>query len=117
MCVLNYPQKYNIPVIFFNSPEAETAIGPYKAVICVRTLQPPPWISAHLGWWDLINFNMPDIWQTLSDSWAITIKQNVRFKGWIWPEIFQLDQIQNDRLVDIIALIIMRNIWKTVPDS
>ena len=45
---------------------------------------------------------MPAIWQTVPDSWIITIKQNVRFQGGICPEKFQLYQIQHGRLVAII---------------
>ena len=46
----------------------------------------------------IINFIMPNIWQTMPDNYTITINQNVRFHGGIWPEQFQLDQIQNDWL-------------------
>ena len=45
---------------------------------------------------------MPDIWQTVSDSLTITIKQNVRFQVGICHETLQLDQIQNGRLSAII---------------
>ena len=36
----------------------------------------------------IINFNMPDIWQTVPDNYTISIKQNVRFQVWICPENF-----------------------------
>ena len=43
------------------------------------------------------NLNMPDIWETVSDSMTITIyKQNVRLQGGICNDKFQIDQIQND---------------------
>ena len=41
-----------------------------------------------------VNFNMPDICQTIPDSLTITIKRNVRFRGRICSKKFQLDQIQ-----------------------
>ena len=48
-----------------------------------------------LKWPTIINFNIPDIWQTLPDSQTITMKQNVQFQVRIFPELFQLDQIHN----------------------
>ena len=48
-----------------------------------------------LKWPTIINFNMPDIWQTLPDSQTITMKQNVQFQVRIFLELFQLDQIHN----------------------
>ena len=45
-----------------------------------------------------INFNMPDILQTVLDySLTITMKQNVLFQVGICLEKFQHDQIQNSR--------------------
>ena len=37
---------------------------------------------------------MPDIWQTMPDSYTITIKQNVRFQVGIFSEKFQLYQFK-----------------------
>ena len=31
---------------------------------------------------------MPNIWQTVLDGWTITIIQNVKFQGRMYPEIF-----------------------------
>ena len=45
---------------------------------------------------------MSDIWQTVPDSYTITMKQNLRFEGGICPEKYQLDQIQNGQLTAII---------------
>ena len=39
----------------------------------------------------VMNFNMPDIWQTVQYSQTITTKQNVRFQVGISSENFQLD--------------------------
>ena len=64
----------------------------------------------------VINFNMPDIWQTVPYSWTITTKQNVRFQVGICSENFQLDQIQNGRLSAVINFN-MPDIWQTVPYS
>ena len=36
----------------------------------------------------IINFNMPDMWQTMPDSWTITIKQNERCQAGVCSEIF-----------------------------
>ena len=47
---------------------------------------------------------MPNIWQTVLDSYTITIKQNVRFRWRMHPEFFYLDRIQNDRKSAIIYL-------------
>ena len=59
---------------------------------------------------------MPDIWRSVPDySETITIKQYVWFQGGICPEKYQLDQIQNDRLVDINFNMCI--IWQTVQDS
>ena len=35
----------------------------------------------------IIYFHMPNIWQTVLDSYTITIKQIVRFRGRKHPEI------------------------------
>ena len=59
---------------------------------------------------------MFSIWETVSDSQTITTEQNVWFQGRLFPEKFQLDEIQNGRLAVSIDSN-MRNIWKTVPDS
>ena len=48
---------------------------------------------------------MPDIWQTMPDSYTITIKQNVRFQVGIYSENIKLYQIHNGRLSAIICLI------------
>ena len=52
----------------------------------------------------MINFNMPDIWQTVPDSLNSTVKENVRFQVGIYPEKFQLDQIN----------CYMPDIWQTM---
>ena len=31
----------------------------------------------------ILSFNMCDIWQTMQDTWTITIEQNMRFQGGI----------------------------------
>ena len=49
----------------------------------------------------IIYFTMPDIWQDVSDSKTITIKQNVRFRVRICSGNVQLEQIQNGRLLAI----------------
>ena len=36
----------------------------------------------------IIYFHMPNILQTVIDGWTITIKQNVRFRGRMHPEMF-----------------------------
>ena len=64
----------------------------------------------------MAEFNMHDIWQTVPDSYTITIKQNVQFQGGICSKKFKLDQLKNGRLVAIIYPN-MCFIWKTVPDS
>ena len=64
----------------------------------------------------IINFNLPDIWQTVPDSWTINIKQNVRFQVGICSEKFQLDQIKNSWLSAIINYNMPDN-WQTVPYS
>ena len=53
----------------------------------------------------MIKFDMPDIWQIMSDSWTIPLKQNVRCHGGICPENFQLYEIQNGRPSAIINFI------------
>ena len=58
----------------------------------------------------IINFDMPDIWQTVPDSSTITIKQNVRFQVGMCSENVQLEQIQNGRLSAIINFN-MPDIW------
>ena len=40
-------------------------------------------------------FNMPNIWKTVSDRYTITIKQNVRFLVGIYCQQCHLDQIHN----------------------
>ena len=55
---------------------------------------------------------MPNIWQTVLNGLTITIKQNVRFRGRMHPEIFKLDRIQNNCQSAIIYL----DIGLTVPD-
>ena len=34
----------------------------------------------------IINFNVPDIWRTVPDSYSTTLKQNVWFQGGIFPK-------------------------------
>ena len=49
---------HNVPVFFLIQHMQKQ---PYKALICVRTLQPakpPPCILAYLGWWDHIVKNI-----------------------------------------------------------
>ena len=58
----------------------------------------------------IINFNMPDILQTVPDSLTITMKQHVRFQVGICLEKFQLDQIQNSRTLAILYFN-MPDIW------
>ena len=41
----------------------------------------------------IINFNKPDIWQTVPNRSTITMKQNVRFQV-VWSGKIQLHQIQ-----------------------
>ena len=36
----------------------------------------------------IIYFHMPNIWQTELDGYTFTIKQNVRLRGMVPPEIF-----------------------------
>ena len=38
----------------------------------------------------IINFNMPNIWQTVPNSYTITVERNVFFQVRICPEKFQL---------------------------
>ena len=64
-----------------------------------------------------INFNMPDIWQTVADSWSITINQNVHFEVGICPEKFNLIKFKMADYRPLLTLIIMPDIWQTVPDS
>ena len=45
-----------------------------------------------------------DIMKTAQDSYTITIKQIVRFEERMHFEKFQLDQVQNSRLLAIIHL-------------
>ena len=42
--------------------------------------------------------------KTAQDSYTITIKQIVKFQERMHPEKFQLDQVQNGRLLAIIHL-------------
>ena len=53
---------------------------------------------------------MPDILQTVPYSLTITMKQNVRFQVGIFPDKFQLDQIQNSPQLAIINFD-MPDIW------
>ena len=50
----------------------------------------------------IIDFNMRNIWKTMSDSWTIIIKLNVRIHGRMHPVNFRLDQVQNSRLAAIV---------------
>ena len=61
-------------------------------------------------------FNVFNIWNTVPYSKTITLEQNVRFQGRIWPEQFQLNKIQNGRFAAIIDFN-TGNICITVPDS
>ena len=54
--------------------------------------------------------DMPNMRQTVQDSYTITIKQNVRFQGGICSEKYQLNQIQNGRLSATIDFI-MQTMW------
>ena len=54
---------------------------------------------------------MRNIWTIVPDSQDITIKQNVRLPGRMPPEKFQLNEIQNGRLVTIIDFKVP-NIWE-----
>ena len=47
---------------------------------------------------------MPDIWYTVLDGYATTLKQNVTFQGKIHPEKLKHNRIQNGRLSAIIHL-------------
>ena len=60
-----------------------------------------------------------NIMKTAQDSYTITIKQIVRFQERMHLEKFQVDKINNGRLLAIIHLtgLIFRNIMKTAQDS
>ena len=63
----------------------------------------------------IINFNMPDILQTVPDSQIITMKQNVPFQEGYALKNFDLIKF---KLVDLQPLLILICvISKTVPDS
>ena len=46
----------------------------------------PTFLPTSLSQNSFLYINFAECWQTVPDSYAITIKQNVRFQGAIFPE-------------------------------
>ena len=87
-CVLaNYTQNYNIPIFFLFYQKQKQR---YKAVICVRmhslVSSYLPWISAKLGWWDLIML-IPWLWILYSDIGKKELEWELKRMKWNWTQV------------------------------
>ena len=61
-------------------------------------------MAAYLPLFTSTGLILRNIMKTAQDSYTITIKQIVRFQERMYFEKFQLDQVQNGRLLAIIHL-------------
>ena len=62
-----------------------------------------------------LTYGMLDIWETVPDSWTISIKQNVQFQVGYTLKNFNLSVLKMED--STIINFNMPDIWQTLPDS